>query len=192
MIEERSFEETALVHLDFLFSMALKLTRNEDDANDLVQETYLRAFRFFDKFKPGTNCRAWLYRIMKNTLINRYRTQLRRPHEVFIEGVEEMDEREGVNQKGESTDPESLLFNSVLESDVRRAFDRLPVGYREVLSLAIVEGYSYKEIATMMKCPIGTVMSRLHRARKQMQKELLGHLSGLSWGRRAEEAAAGA
>jgi RNA polymerase sigma-70 factor, ECF subfamily len=151
MVSRTYFEQTALVHLDFLFNVAVKITRNEDDAQDLVQETFLRAFRFFDKYEPGTNCKAWLYRILKNTFINRYRQQ------------------------------QESFMNNMLRTDVRQALEKLPADYREALFLSLVEGFSYREIAEMVGCPIGTVMSRIHRARKLMQRSLTAHSQGRPW-----------
>jgi RNA polymerase sigma-70 factor (ECF subfamily) len=181
MVSKAYFEQTALIHLDFLYNLALKITRNEDDAQDLVQETFMRAYRFFDKYEPGTNCKAWLYRILKNTFINHYRKQHRRPSEVDFDAIEETQETQ-VKQTGlKQGDPEETLLNSMLKRDVRQAFDQLPQDYREALFLSLVEGFSYREIAEIMKCPIGTVMSRIHRGRKLMQRELKGHTAGKSW-----------
>lgn len=186
------FEQTALPHLDFLYGMAMKTTRNEEDAHDLVQETVLRAYRFFDKFEEGTNCRAWLYRIMKNTFINQYRKQRRRPSEVGTDSYEDLQEAQFDQQGLEQMDPEASFFNTLLREDVRAAYELLPGEYREVLALAVGEGFSYKEIAEAVGCPIGTVMSRLHRARKIMQRHLLQHASSHSWASGHEAFAAGA
>lgn len=175
------FEQTALVHLDFIYKMALKLARNEDDAHDLVQETFLRAFRFFDRYEPETNCKAWLCQILRNALINRYRRQHVRPQEVNFEYIEEFREGQMQDSRPRLGDPEESLINSTLKEDVRRAFAKLPPCYREALSLSLVGGFSYREIAGMLGCPIGTVMSRIHRARKLMQKGLLQCTEGLSW-----------
>lgn len=192
MTTTERFESTALSHLDFLYGMAMKITRNEDDARDLVQETVLRAFRFFDKFEEGTNCKAWLYRILKNTYINHYRRARRRPNELALESYEDLPEAQMEQQGLEQMDPEASFFNSLLKEDVRRAYESLPQEYREVLALAVGEGFSYKEVASMVGCPIGTVMSRLHRARKIMQKQLLVHASGHSWANGHEAFAVGA
>ena len=175
------FEQTAWVHVDFLYNMAVKMTRNEDDAHDLVQETFLRAYRFFDKYEPGTNCKAWLCQILKNSLINRYRQQHRRPSEVDFDCIEEI--REGlIHVTGlKLGDPEETLLNSMLNEDVRQALEQLPPGFREALSLSLVGGFSYREIADRMGCPIGTIMSRVHRARKLMQKRLQQHAAGRPW-----------
>jgi len=181
MVSRAYFEQTALVHLDFLYNIAVKITRNEDDAQDLVQETFLRAFRFFDKYEPGTNCKAWLYRILKNTFINHYRQQHRRPNVVDFESIEETQEAQVKHTGRKPGDPEENLINSMLRGDVRTALDKLPADYREALFLSLVEGFSYREIAEMVGCPIGTVMSRIHRARKLMQRELVAHAQDRPW-----------
>jgi len=175
MVSRAYFEQTALVHLDFLYGLALKMTRNEDDAQDLVQETFLRAYRFFDKYEPGTNCKAWLYRILKNTFINNYRRVHRRPREVDFDAIEEIHEQDLTPQGSPHPNPEESLLNSILRDDVRRAFLDLPRTYREALALSLLGGLSYKEIAGVVGCPIGTVMSMIHRARKLMQKQLAVH-----------------
>lgn len=181
MSRKSEFDTIALPHVDFLYNMALKITRNQEDARDLLQDTILRAYRFFERFQEGTNCKAWLYRIMKNTFINHYRKQRRRPSEVQFDAIEGLQEGRAESLGTEAMDPEETLLNTALSEDVRAAFDTLPAEYREVLVLGIVEGFSYREIAAMVGCPIGTVMSRLHRARKIMQRQLLQHAAGRSW-----------
>ena len=136
MVSKAYFEQTALIHHDFLSNLALKITRNEDDAQDLVQETFLRAYRFFDKYEPGTNCKAWLYRILKNTFINNYRKQHRRPSEVDFEAIEETQESQVKHTTYRPGDPEETLINSLLKEDVRQAFEQLPDDYREALALS--------------------------------------------------------
>jgi len=184
-VSERIFEETVLVHFAFLRNMALKITRNEDDAQDLVQETILRAYRFFHKYEAGTNCRAWLYRIMKNTFINTYRKQRRQPSGAPYDEMEEILETES-DAPAAQTDPQASLINSRLQEDVARALATLPPDYRTALSLSLVEGFSYKEIADTMGCPIGTVMSRIHRGRLLMQKQLQHHAAETEWWGRTE------
>lgn len=179
-VSERVFEETVLVHFPFLRNMALKITRNEDDAQDLVQETILRAYRFFHKYEAGTNCRAWLYRIMKNTFINSYRKQRRQPSGSSYDDMEEILETES-DAPTAQTDPQASLINRNLQEDVARALATLPPDYRTALSLSLIEGFSYKEIADAMHCPIGTVMSRIHRGRLLMQKQLRHHASQTEW-----------
>ncbi|WKZ68265.1 MAG: sigma-70 family RNA polymerase sigma factor [Melioribacteraceae bacterium] len=165
------FEREAIPHKDALFNFALKLTSEEDDANDLVQETYLRAFRFFDKFELGTNCKAWLFRIMKNTFINEYRKESKEPNKVDYDDVQNFYE----NIKSEEVQTEHLIndsFSSVFDDEITEAIAELPSDFQTIIILADIEGYSYEEIAEFTSCPIGTVRSRLHRARKLLYSKL--------------------
>jgi RNA polymerase sigma-70 factor (ECF subfamily) len=162
--------------MDALFNLALNLTRNRKDAEDLVQETYLRAFRFFDSYQTGTQIKAWLFRILRNTFINRYRAKKKRPAEVDFDRVESAYDRvvdEAFARKGQPPSPESRLMDGVLDEEVQQALDDLPEEYRSVVLLALVEDLSYKEIASALSIPLGTVMSRLHRGRKLLQAALL-------------------
>ena len=176
------FEQVALPHLDALFNLALTLTRNRKDAEDLVQETYLRAFRFFDTYEPGTHVKAWLFRILRNTFVSRYRAARRKPEHVdfdAIEGAYETLVDETFRREREAPDPERALLARVPDEAIRRALAKLPEEYRTVVVLALVEELSYKEIASALGIPIGTVMSRLHRGRKHLQRELLEHARSL-------------
>ena len=171
----REFEGLALEHVDPLYSAALRLTKNERDAEDLVQDCFLRAFRFFDKFERGTNIKAWLFKILTNTFINRYRRKVK--ERTVVEGAA----REGTNERfvaRDATDfaanPEQYFFDRLLSDDVLRAIDQLPIDFRLVVILADLQEFSYKEIAEILECPVGTVMSRLYRGRKLLQKSLLG------------------
>jgi len=175
------FEQTALVHFSFLQRMAVKMTRNEDEAQDLVQDTLLSAFRAFHTYRPGTNCRAWLCKILKNTCINRFRKQGRRPTEVEFDFIEEIREDRIQPVAPGPSDPEEALLNGVLHDEVRQAFAQLPPPFEQTLSLLVVGGFSYREIADIMRCPIGTVMSRTHRARRLTQDRLLPHVEGRAW-----------
>ena len=175
MAHRANFERDALVHAHRLYSAALRMTRNPSDAEDLVQETFLKAYRGYDKFVDDTNLRAWLYRILTNTFINRYRTQQRRPHEVDLNEVEDLylyRRLAPMESKRVSRSAEDEVFEALEGEDVRRAIDRLPEPYRMPVLLAGLEGFSYKETAAMLGIPIGTVMSRLHRGRKMLQKLL--------------------
>ena len=174
----QEFEETALEHLNPLFNLALNLTRNRKDAEDLVQETYLRAYRFFDSYKPGTHIKAWLFRILRNTFINRYRAAKVRPNEVDFAKVEQTYERaidEQFLREHRPVSPEDAVMNGVLDEEVESAISGLPEEYRSVVILALVEDLSYKEIASALSIPLGTVMSRLHRGRKLLQAQLLDY-----------------
>jgi len=168
------FEVEALRHLDALYRTALRMTRSEADAEDLVQETYIRAFRFRDQFTLGTNMKAWLFRILTNTFINTYRRKTSQPEVTDLEGIDEFSlYRRMADDRAASTspDPEAELLNSVVDTEVTDALEELPEKFRTTVLLD-VEGFSYKEIAEMLSIPIGTVMSRLHRGRKFLQKRL--------------------
>jgi RNA polymerase sigma-70 factor (ECF subfamily) len=168
------FEAEALRHLDPLYRTALRMTRSEADAEDLVQETYIRAFRFRDQFTLGTNMKAWLFRILTNTFINTYRRKAAQPEVTDLEGVDEFSlYRRMADDRAASSspDPESELLNRVVDTEVTDALEALPEKFRTTVLLD-VEGFSYKEIAEMLGIPIGTVMSRLHRGRKFLQKRL--------------------
>lgn len=175
----QEFEELALTHLDPLFSAALRLTKNERDAEDLVQDTFMRAYRFFDRFERGTNIKAWLFKILTNTFINRYRRKVK--ERSVVEGVD----RESVHDRFVSRDasdfaanPEQYFFDRLLSDDVLRAIDELPIDFRLVVILADLQEFSYKEIAEILDCPVGTVMSRLFRGRKLLQKNLRDYAAG--------------
>ena len=168
------FEAEALRHLDALYRTALRMTRSEADAEDLVQETYIRAFRFRDQFTLGTNMKAWLFRILTNTFINTYRRKTAQPEVTDLDGIDEFSlYRRMADDRAASTspDPEAELLNSVVDTEVTNALEELPEKFRTTVLLD-VEGFSYKEIADMLAIPIGTVMSRLHRGRKFLQKRL--------------------
>ncbi len=168
------FEREALPHMDALYNFALRLTTDADEADDLLQETYLKAYRFFDKFEQGTNCKAWLFRIMKNSFINMYRRSSKEPDKVDYNDVEEFYH----SIRAESTDPNDLeqkIFSNILDDDVSSALESLPEEFRTVVILCDIEGFTYEEIADFVECPIGTVRSRLHRGRKMLRAKLLDY-----------------
>jgi RNA polymerase sigma-70 factor, ECF subfamily len=171
--DRQTFVDDALPHMKSLYSTAVRLTGNPTDAEDLVQETYLRAYRSYESFTAGTNLRAWLFRILTNAHINRYRARKRRPEESDLDDVEDLylyRRLADVHRLGRSAEDELLdLFS---EAEVIDAVDALPEVYRLAVLLADVEGFAYKEIAQILDVPIGTVMSRLHRGRKQLQRAL--------------------
>ena len=165
------FEKEAIPHMDALFNFALRMTGDRDEADDLVQETYLKAFRFFDKFEKGTNCKAWLFRIMKNTFINSYRKTSKEPDKIDYEEVENFYE----NIKSSSTDSAHLekeMYDNLLDDELSNAIASLPEDFRTVIILCDIEGFTYDEIADFVDVPVGTVRSRLHRARKMLFAEL--------------------
>ncbi|MDP4173475.1 MAG: sigma-70 family RNA polymerase sigma factor [Bacteroidota bacterium] len=165
------FEREALPHMNALYNFALRMTGNPDDADDLVQETFLKAFRFFDKFEKGTNCKAWLFRILKNSYINDYRKQSKEPNKVDYDDIENFYE----NIKSSDVKSNHLVedvFNNLLDDDISAAISSLPEDFRTVIILSDIEGFTYEEIADFVDCPIGTVRSRLHRARKMLYVRL--------------------
>ncbi len=162
-------------HMPALYTAAMRLTRNSADAEDLVQETFLKAYRAFDRFEEGTNLKAWLYKILTNTFINSYRAAKRRPEKADVEDIEDLylyhrlGELPG-SQAGRSAEEE--LLDHITDDEVKAAIEALPEAFRIAVLLADVEGFSYKEIADITEVPIGTVMSRIHRGRKALQKTL--------------------
>ena len=172
--DKARFQEEALPVLDSLYAGALRMTRNPQDAEDLVQETMLRAFRSFNRYEPGTNIKAWLFRIMTNAYINTYRRRQREPQKVSQDEVQEFDlyqELKDHDPQYQAT-PETIVLDSLVDSDIIEAIDDLPEQFRLAVVLSDIEGFSYAEMAEIMDVPMGTVMSRLHRGRKALQKRL--------------------
>jgi RNA polymerase sigma-70 factor (ECF subfamily) len=175
MADQGRFAELAMPYMSSLYSAALRMTRNPADAEDLVQETYLRAYRAFETFRDGTNLKAWLYRILTNTFINQYRAAKRRPERADLDDVEDLYlYRRLANGAAQvaSRSPETEVLDRIPDAAVKEALESLPEQFRMAVLLADVEGFSYKEIAEIVDVPIGTVMSRLHRGRKLLQKRL--------------------
>jgi RNA polymerase sigma-70 factor, ECF subfamily len=175
MAERDQFVENAMQYAPQLYSAAMRLTHNQSDAEDLVQETYLKAYRSFKTFEDGTNLRAWLFRILTNTFINTYRSKQRRPDETELDDVEEMflyKNRGRFETALSSRSAEDRLLERITDEEVKKALATLPDSFRLPVYLADVEEFSYKEIADMLDVPIGTVMSRIHRGRKALYKQL--------------------
>jgi len=170
----RTFELEALPHIEALYNFAVRMTFDPAEAEDLVQETYLKAYRFFDKFERGTNCKAWLFRIMKNSYINRYRRIQKRPQTVDFNAVEEFVQSLAV-ERGRAGDAGDALFDNILDDEVTIAIERLPGDFRTVIILCDIEGFTYEEIAEFADCPVGTVRSRLHRGRRLLREALAGY-----------------
>lgn len=174
------FEREALAHLDALYGAAMRLTRSPADAEDLVQDAFVKAYRFSHRFEPGTNMKAWLFRILTNTFINKYRRKTRERQ--VLEGKDAEPVGDGVMSRAAMrtlTDPVAEAHRRIITSEIQAALDTLPEDYRLMIILADVEELSYKEISDVVGCPIGTVMSRLHRARKKMQKRLVAQAAYL-------------
>lgn len=170
--KRKSFEAEALPHMEALYRTALRMTKNKSDAEDLVQEAYVKAYRFWDRFEPGSNCRAWLFKIMTNIFINEYRSKVRSPISV---NVDDLDDNFLFGQLAiDETikNPEQELFSRIFDDDIKKAIESLPDDFRFVVVLSFLEGFSYQEIADIMDLQLGTVKSRLHRGRKLLQKAL--------------------
>jgi RNA polymerase sigma-70 factor (ECF subfamily) len=163
---KKEFEEVALQYMDPLYSAALRLARDESEAQDLVQDAYLRAYRFFNKFEKGTNFKAWLFKILKNIYINKYRRESKKPQMVDVSRVEISGGLTAV------ATPEDEIFDKLLDDDTMAAMDSLSEEFRLAIILSDLEGFSYKEVAEILDCPIGTVMSRLHRGRRLLRNSL--------------------
>jgi RNA polymerase sigma-70 factor, ECF subfamily len=167
----RDFEKQAVPHMGILYNYALRMTGNADDAEDLLQDTFMKAYRFWDKFEQGTNMRAWLFRIMKNTYINLYRKEVKEPDKVDYEDIQNYYN----TIRADSTDPNDLqqkLFGQLLDDEISKALESLPEDFRTVVILCDIEGLTYEEIAEFVQCPVGTVRSRLHRGRKLLHTAL--------------------
>lgn len=175
MADKARFAEEAMPYMGSLYSAAKRMTRNAADAEDLVQETYLKGYRAFESFQEGTNLKSWLYKILTNTFINAYRARRRRPIESDLDDVEDLylyRRLGGLQGASAGRSAEDLVLDQFNEADVKAAVESLPETFRLVVVLADVEGFSYKEIAEILDIPIGTVMSRLHRGRRALQKAL--------------------
>lgn len=167
------FEQAALPHLSHLYTAAYYLTKDQTEAEDLVQETYLRAFRFFHKFQPGTNCRAWLLSILRNLFINRYRERKRERVTVDWERIDQAYESMVARHEGSGEDnPESLFFSRLMDHEVEQALRELPEEFRSAVILVDIEELRYDEAARVLDCPIGTVRSRVSRGRRMLQLAL--------------------
>jgi RNA polymerase sigma-70 factor (ECF subfamily) len=176
MADQATFADQAMEFMPALYTAALRMTRNAAEAEDLVQETYLKAYRAFGSFEQGTNLKAWLYKILTNTFINAYRSRRRRPEQTEIEDVEDLylyRRLGGLEGASAGRSAEEEVLDRFTDADVKEALESLPESSRMAVLLADVEGFSYREIADILDIPIGTVMSRLHRGRRALQKALL-------------------
>ncbi len=173
--DAEQFDREALVHRGALYHFALRLTRNEAEAEDLVQDAYLRAYRFWHRYEPGTNCKAWLFRILKNAYINRYRKDQAQPDEVDWGTLEEQRYETLVNEQflHREGQPERQLLERDLKGEIAKALSALPPEYREAILLCLVEGYSYQEAADTLGVAIGTIMSRVYRGRRLLMTRLV-------------------
>ncbi|MDP1677514.1 MAG: sigma-70 family RNA polymerase sigma factor [Bacteroidota bacterium] len=173
----KDFEQQTLPHMEILYNYALRMTGNTEDAKDLLQETFLKAFRFWDKFEQGTNLRAWLFRIMKNTYINVYRKEVKEPDKVDYNDIENYYDLIR-DQNGDDNNLQTKIFSQLLDDDVSNALESLPEEFRTVVILCDIEGLTYEEIAEFSQIPVGTVRSRLHRGRKLLYTKLYDYAKG--------------
>jgi len=176
----RVFEEEFLPQIDALYTFAYHLNYNEDDANDLVHETYLKAYRFIDSYHEGTNAKAWLFRILKNAFINQYRKKSKQPTKVDYEEIINYHDEEDSNYSS-YLDLREEMFQDMMGDEVTTAINSLPVDFRVVILLCDIEGFTYEEIAKIIDIPIGTVRSRLHRARNMLKEKLKNYAQSLGY-----------
>ncbi|GJQ48356.1 ECF RNA polymerase sigma factor SigH [Candidatus Kuenenia stuttgartiensis] len=174
----KEFEELTMPHVDSLYNMAVRMSMNKEDAEDLVQETYLKAYRFFNTFQKGTNVKAWLFKILRNTFINKYRKTISSPGEVFYEDIELVSSYVSNNNEPDTKESIDTLkskvesLDDILGDDIKNAIDSLPIEYREAIIYSDIEELTYKDIAEIINVPIGTVKSRINRARSLLRKNL--------------------
>ncbi|TXB63267.1 sigma-70 family RNA polymerase sigma factor [Phaeodactylibacter luteus] len=178
--QEQIFEQEFLPHLDALYTFAYHLTYNEEDANDLVQETYLKAVRFISSYHAGTNAKAWLFRILKNAFINQYRKKSKQPTKVDYEEIVNYHDEEDTNFSS-YMDLREEMFQGMMGDEVTNAINSLPVDFRVVLLLCDVEGFTYEEISKIVNIPLGTVRSRLYRARNLLKEQLKTYAESLGY-----------
>lgn len=169
--KQNDFRVEMLPHLESMYNFALHLTNDHDDAEDLVQDTMVKAYRFFSSYEKGTNAKAWLYRILKNSFINRYRKVSKMPVQVDFEEIASFYESVRSEQT-DTTDMQELFFRGVMSDEVSKALSRLPEDFRTVVMLCDIDGFTYEEIANMLDVPIGTIRSRLHRGRNLLRSLL--------------------
>ena len=166
------FQALAFEHVDSLYNTALRMTKNALDAEDLLQDVYLRAFRFFHRFEKGTNFKAWIFKILTNTYINQYRKKINKPYHVDLEKIKYNYDIKETTAQTSAQESERLDYETLFDDEIKNALQQIPDEFRVVVLLADVESFSYKEVAKIIGCPIGTVMSRLSRGRKQLQNYL--------------------
>jgi len=169
--KQEDFEEEIIPHLDAMYNFALRLTSDPSDAEDLVQDTIVKAFRFFSSYEKGTNAKAWLFRILKNSYINNYRKQSKQPNQVDYDEVSTFYETIRA-ERTDTSDLEDKMFRDLIDDDISQALEELPEDFRTVVLLCDVEGFTYEEIANMLDVPIGTIRSRLHRGRNLLKAQL--------------------
>lgn len=179
--KHRVFEKEFMPHIDSMYNFAFRLTNDEDDANDLVQDTYLKAFRFINSFSQGTNAKAWLFRILKNSFINDFRKKSKEPAKVDYQDVETTYNSEEDAETNQTVDLRVESVQDLIGDEIANALNALPVDFRTVIILCDVEGFTYEEMAKILDIPIGTVRSRLHRARMLLKEKLKSYAKSLGY-----------
>jgi RNA polymerase sigma-70 factor (ECF subfamily) len=174
------FNTEFIPHIDSMYNFAFRLTNDEDDANDLVQDTYMKAFRFTNSFQQGTNAKAWLFRILKNSFINDYRKKSKQPAKVDYQEVETTYNSESTDSET-TTDLRTETVQDMIGDEVATALNSLPVDFRTVIILCDIEGFTYEEMAKILDIPIGTVRSRLHRARNLLKEKLRSYANTMGY-----------
>lgn len=175
------FNREFMPHIDSMYNFAFRLTTDEDDANDLVQDTYLKAFRFISSFEQGTNAKAWLFRILKNSFINDYRKKSKQPAKVDYQEVETTYNSEDAADTSHTVDLRADAVQDMIGDEVANALNSLPVDFRTVIILCDIEGFTYEEMAKILDIPIGTVRSRLHRARNLLKEKLRNYAGSMGY-----------
>jgi len=174
--KQKEFNAEMLPHLDALYNFAIRLSADPTDAEDLVQDTIVKAYRFFSSYERGTNAKAWLFRILKNSYINNYRKVSKQPYQVDYDEISSYYETVR-SDRSDTTDMEQIIYREMLDDEVTRALNKLPEDFRTVVLLCDIEGFTYEEIANMLDVPIGTIRSRLHRGRNLLRSSLTGYAS---------------
>jgi RNA polymerase sigma-70 factor (ECF subfamily) len=177
----RIFDKEFMPHINSMYNFGFRLTMDEDEANDLVQDTYLKAFRFINSFETGTNAKAWLFRILKNSFINDYRKKTKEPNKVDYQEIEQYYDSEESAGTEQTTDLRSETVQELLGDEIAGALNQLPVDFRTVIILCDVEGFTYEEMAKILDIPIGTVRSRLHRARMLLKDKLKTYAASMGY-----------
>lgn len=172
--KQEDFQEEIIPHLDAMYNFALRLTSDPNDAEDLVQDTIVKAYRFFSSYEKGTNAKAWLFRILKNSYINNYRKKSKQPSQVDYDEVSSFYETIRADRT-DTSDLEDRMFRELIDDDISNALEELPEDFRTVVLLCDVEGFTYEEIANMLDVPIGTIRSRLHRGRNLLKAQLIDY-----------------
>jgi RNA polymerase sigma-70 factor (ECF subfamily) len=181
ILKQREFNAEMIPHMDALYNFAIRLANDPNDAEDLVQDTIVKAYRFFASYERGTNAKAWLFRILKNSYINNYRKQSKQPFQVDYDEISTYYESVR-SERSDTTDMEQIMYRELLDDEVTRALNKLPEDFRTVVLLCDIEGFTYEEIANMLDVPIGTIRSRLHRGRNLLRTSLSQYASRKGFG----------